>query len=248
MGMPMGRNLLRAGFELTVWARRPESATEILAEGAVWAASPRELAERSDVVVLMVTNSPDVQQLVLDAGVLDGAAPGSVIVDMSTIAPAVSRSLAAACAARNVTFLDAPVSGGTQGAAAGTLTIMVGGEAEALERVRPVLDAMGARIFHVGPSGAGEVVKLETRGEGVAIERGAIDLRDLAQVRLVVAAPDRGAEDAEGHRDGHREAGDNQLLAAQLVLPAGAVLAIEEGAIIERHGSSGSVRWAGGRT
>jgi 3-hydroxyisobutyrate dehydrogenase-like beta-hydroxyacid dehydrogenase len=109
---------------------------------------------------LMVTNSPDVQQLVLDAGVLDGAAPGSVIVDMSTIAPAVSRSLAAACAARNVTFLDAPVSGGTQGAAAGTLTIMVGGEAESLERVRPVLDAMGARIFHVGPSGAGEVVKL----------------------------------------------------------------------------------------
>jgi 3-hydroxyisobutyrate dehydrogenase len=160
MGMPMGRNLLKAGFELTVWARRPESATEILAEGAVWAASPRELAERSDVVVLMVTNSPDVQQLVLDAGVLDGAAPGSVIVDMSTIAPAVSRSLAAACAARNVTFLDAPVSGGTQGAAAGTLTIMVGGEAESLERVRPVLDAMGARIFHVGPSGAGEVVKL----------------------------------------------------------------------------------------
>lgn len=160
MGLPMGRNLLKAGFELTVWARRPESATEILAEGAVWAASPRELAERSDVVVLMVTNSPDVQQLVLDAGVLDGAAPGSVIVDMSTIAPAVSRSLAAACAARNVTFLDAPVSGGTQGAAAGTLTIMVGGEAETLERVRPVLDAMGARIFHVGPSGAGEVAKL----------------------------------------------------------------------------------------
>jgi 3-hydroxyisobutyrate dehydrogenase len=160
MGLPMGRNLLKAGFELTVWARRPEIATEILAEGAVWAASPSELAERSDVVVLMVTNSPDVQQLVLEAGVLDGVAPGSVIVDMSTIAPAVSRSLAAACAARNVTFLDAPVSGGTQGAAAGTLTIMVGGEAEALERVRPVLDAMGARIFHVGPSGAGEVVKL----------------------------------------------------------------------------------------
>jgi 3-hydroxyisobutyrate dehydrogenase len=160
MGLPMGRNLLKAGFELTVWARRPEIATEILAEGAVWAASSRELAERSDVVVLMVTNSPDVQQLVLEAGVLDGVAPGSVIVDMSTIAPAVSRSLAAACAARNVTFLDAPVSGGTQGAAAGTLTIMVGGEAESLERVRPVLDAMGARIFHVGPSGAGEVVKL----------------------------------------------------------------------------------------
>jgi 3-hydroxyisobutyrate dehydrogenase len=160
MGLPMGRNLLKAGFELVVWARRPESAKDILAAGAGWADSPRELAEQSDVVILMVTNSPDVQQLVLDEGVLDGAAPGSAIVDMSTIAPVVSRSLAAACAARAVAFLDAPVSGGTQGAEAGTLTIMVGGEADALGQVRPVLEVLGARIFHVGPSGAGEVVKL----------------------------------------------------------------------------------------
>ena len=160
MGMPMGRNLLKAGFELVVWARRPDSAADLLAAGAAWAESPRELAERCDVMVLMVTNSPDVQQLVLDDGMLEGAAPGSVIVDMSTIAPAVSRSLAEVCAARGVAFLDAPVSGGTQGAEAGTLTIMVGGEADALERVRPVLEALGGRIFHVGPSGSGEVVKL----------------------------------------------------------------------------------------
>src|SRR5437868_202933 len=113
MGLPMVRNLLKAGFQLTVWARRPESAQDILVAGADWAGSPREVAERSEIVILMVTNSPDVQQLVLEAGILDGAAAGTVIVDMSTIAPAVSRSLAAACAARDVAFLDAPVSGGT---------------------------------------------------------------------------------------------------------------------------------------
>ncbi len=160
MGLPMARNLLKSGFQLAVWARRPESAQDILAAGADWAESPRELAERCEVVILMVTNSPDVQQLVLGQGVLDGAAPGTAIVDMSTIAPAVSRSLAAACAAQDVAFLDAPVSGGTQGADAGTLTIMVGGDGDALARVRPVLEVIGGRIFHVGPSGSGQVVKL----------------------------------------------------------------------------------------
>jgi 3-hydroxyisobutyrate dehydrogenase len=160
MGLPMGRNLLKAGFDLAVWARRPQGATDILAEGANWAASPRELAQCSQVVVLMVTNSPDVQEIVLDRGLLDGAAPGTVIVDMSTIAPAISRSLAEFCSKQGVDFLDAPVSGGTQGAEAGTLTIMAGGDAGALERARPVLDAIGGRIFHVGPSGSGEVIKL----------------------------------------------------------------------------------------
>jgi 3-hydroxyisobutyrate dehydrogenase len=160
MGLPMSRNLLRAGFDLAVWARRPESATELLGEGATWAETPRELAQRSDVVILMVTNSPDVRELVMERGLLDGAAPGTVIVDMSTIAPAVSRSLAEACSQQGVDFLDAPVSGGTQGAEAGTLTVMAGGKAEALEQVRPVLEAVGGKIFHVGPSGSGEVIKL----------------------------------------------------------------------------------------
>ena len=160
MGLPMGRNLMKAGFDLGVWARRPESAEAILAGGATWAASPRALAERSDVVILMVTNSSDVHSLVVEQGILDGAAPETVIVDMSTIAPAVSRELAAACAARSVHFVDAPVSGGTQGAEAGSLTIMVGGQKHALDRVRPVLEAMGSRIFYVGPSGSGEIVKL----------------------------------------------------------------------------------------
>lgn len=160
MGLPMARNLLKAGFQLAVWARRPASTTDIVAAGAIAAASPRELAASSDIIILMVTNSPDVQELVLSPGLLDGAAPGTVIIDMSTIAPAVSRSLAEACAARGVAFLDAPVSGGTQGAEAGTLTIMVGGEAGALDRVRPVLAAVGGKIFHVGPSGSGEIIKL----------------------------------------------------------------------------------------
>src|SRR5947209_9963156 len=160
MGLPMARNGMKAGFPLTVWARRPENAEAIRGEGAGWAESPRALAEASDILVTVVTNSPDVHDLVLHQGLLDGAKPGNVIMDMSTIAPAVTRDLAERCAERGVQFLDAPVSGGTQGAQAGTLTIMVGGEAEALKRARPVLDAMGKKIFHVGPSGAGEVVKL----------------------------------------------------------------------------------------
>jgi 3-hydroxyisobutyrate dehydrogenase-like beta-hydroxyacid dehydrogenase len=123
--------------------------------------SPRELARSSDVVVLMVTNSPDVQDLVTrEDGLLAGAAAGTVIVDMSTIAPAVSREIARRCAERDASFVDAPVSGGTQGAEAGTLTIMAGGEAQAVERARPVLEAMGRNVFHVGPSGSGEVIKL----------------------------------------------------------------------------------------
>jgi 3-hydroxyisobutyrate dehydrogenase len=157
----MARNIAKAGFPLTVWARRHEAAAAIMSEGASWAESPRDLAAASDVVVTMVTNSPDVEKLVTsEHGLLAGAHPGLVIVDMSTISPEVSRELAARCAARGVGFLDAPVSGGTQGAGAGTLSIMVGGDAATFERVRPVLAAMGSKLFHVGPSGAGEVVKL----------------------------------------------------------------------------------------
>jgi 3-hydroxyisobutyrate dehydrogenase len=161
MGLPMARNLLKAGLPLTVWARHPDSAEAIRAEGAQWAGSPAELAGLSDVVILIVTNSPDVQELVSGpSGLLAGAHAGMIIVDMSTIAPSVSRSLAALSQERGVTFLDAPVSGGTQGAQAGTLAIMVGGEKEAYDRVRPVLEAMGKNIFHVGLTGSGEVVKL----------------------------------------------------------------------------------------
>jgi 3-hydroxyisobutyrate dehydrogenase len=161
MGLPMARNVIKAGFPVTVWARRPESAETIRSEGAQWAESPAALAGSSDVVLLAVTNSPDVQELVAgEQGILEGAREGTVIVDMSTIAPSVSRSLAQLSKEHSVDFLDAPVSGGTQGAQAGTLAIMVGGEEEPFRRVRPVLEAMGKNVFHVGPSGAGEVIKL----------------------------------------------------------------------------------------
>lgn len=160
MGLPMARNIVKAGFPLAVWARRPESAEGICSEGASWAASPGDLARASDIVILMVTNSPDVEDLMVEGGILAAASWGSAVVDMSTIAPSVSRKMAALCAERRIYFLDAPVSGGTQGAAAGTLAIMVGGEEAGFERAKPVLQAMGDKVFHVGPSGSGEVVKL----------------------------------------------------------------------------------------
>lgn len=161
MGLPMAGNVVRAGFPLGVWARRRESADPLLTQGAEWVDSPADLARRSDVVITIVTNSPDVEEVVRGpAGVLEGSHEGLVVADMSTISPGVSRAIAQAAAERGVVFLDAPVSGGTQGAEAGTLTIMVGGDAAGLERARPVLEAMGKNIFHVGESGAGEVVKL----------------------------------------------------------------------------------------
>lgn len=161
MGLPMARNVMKAGFPLTVWARRPQSAEAIRSEGAAWADSPADLARESDVVITIVTNSPDVREVVAgNQGILAGAHAGLTVVDMSTIAPATSRDLARDAGDRGVDFLDAPVSGGTQGAEAGTLTIMVGGDAEAFQRVQPVLDAMGKNVLHVGPSGSGEVIKL----------------------------------------------------------------------------------------
>lgn len=161
MGLPMARNVIDAGFPLAVWARRRPSATSILEAGADWAESPAALARAVDILVLIVTNSPDVEQLVRGPdGILQGAGTGLTIVDMSTIAPAVTRTLATTCNEKGVAFLDAPVSGGTQGAAAGTLTIMVGGDANAFVTAEPVLKSMGNKIFHVGPSGSGEVIKL----------------------------------------------------------------------------------------
>ncbi|HEY7126000.1 MAG TPA: NAD(P)-dependent oxidoreductase [Ktedonobacterales bacterium] len=163
MGKPMARNLLKAGFPLTIYARHPEKVQDVVASGAALAASSRAVAEASDVVITMLPNSPEVEEVVLGVGgVLEGARPGLIVVDMSTIAPEASQKFAQRCAAQGVSFLDAPVSGGSNGAEAGTLTIMVGGDAQAFEQCRPVLEAMGSKekIFHVGPSGSGEVVKV----------------------------------------------------------------------------------------
>lgn len=160
MGKSMARNILRAGFDLTVHNRSQGAVKELAGEGAHGAVSPREVAERSDVVFTNLPDTPDVEQVVLgERGVVEGGRPGLIVVDNSTIRPEASRRIAEALHERSMTFLDAPVSGGDVGAREGTLTIMVGGEAEALETVRPVLAAMGKTITHVGGSGAGQVAK-----------------------------------------------------------------------------------------
>lgn len=161
MGAPMAQNLLKAGFSATVWNRTASRADPVVAAGAVAASSAAAVAEASDIIVICVSDSPDVRAVVLgSSGVMEGTSPGSVVIDCSTISPAVARDVGAALAERRVAFLDAPISGGDIGAKAGTLAIMVGGETEAFERCLPVFEAMGKTIVHVGPSGAGQVVKL----------------------------------------------------------------------------------------
>lgn len=164
MGLPMAKNLLAAGFPVVAFNRSAAKIDTLAELGAERGESPADVAARSDVVIICVTASADVEAVVLGAegipGVLDGVREGSVVIDMSTISPAVTRTLAARLAERGVAMIDAPVSGGEQGAIGGTLSIMCGGEAEALDRVRPVLEAMGRKITHCGPSGAGQTVKL----------------------------------------------------------------------------------------
>jgi 3-hydroxyisobutyrate dehydrogenase len=165
MGRPMALNLLKAGHDITIYARHPEKpeVQEVLKAGARLAPSSRAVAIASEVVITMVPNSAQVEEVVAGPnGILDGARKGLIIVDMSTISPTTSRKMAEAAAAKGVHFLDAPVSGGSRGAEQGTLTIMVGGEQAAFEHVLPVLEAMGNKeqIVHVGPSGSGEIIKI----------------------------------------------------------------------------------------
>jgi 3-hydroxyisobutyrate dehydrogenase len=161
MGTPMARNLLKAGFQVVAYSRTRSKVDEMVKEGAQGASSSREVAESSEVVITMVPDSPDVQQVILGPqGVIDGAGEGSVVIDMSTISPTVTQDIVAQLRERKVHMLDAPVSGGQWGAIQGTLAIMVGGETEIVERCMPVFQALGQRIVHVGPNGAGQTVKL----------------------------------------------------------------------------------------
>ncbi|WP_295002804.1 NAD(P)-dependent oxidoreductase [uncultured Dechloromonas sp.] len=157
MGRPMALHLQRAGHELFVWARRPDSVGDL---PATVCATPAELGRRCEVVFTMITSSADVEGVVLgEQGLSAGMARDSVLVDCSTIAPDVARRIAAKLGERGIHMLDAPVSGGEQGAIDATLAIMAGGDALVLERVRPLLACLGQRIVHIGPNGAGQVAK-----------------------------------------------------------------------------------------
>jgi 2-hydroxy-3-oxopropionate reductase len=161
MGKPMAKNLLKAGYGLVVYDIFPAPVAELTAAGAAHAESCRDTAAQSDIIITMLPDGPDVEVAVLGAGgVLEGARAGSIVVDMSSISPIVSQRVAAACAAKGVEFLDAPVSGGEPKAIDGTLAIMVGGKPEVFERVLPILQKMGSSVTLTGPVGAGNVTKL----------------------------------------------------------------------------------------
>jgi 3-hydroxyisobutyrate dehydrogenase len=166
MGQPMARNLLRAGFPLVVATRTPGKATSFAAENAALgrvqaAETPAQVAAACDLIITMVTDTPDVVAVAYgDDGIFSTAKPGTIIVDMSTISPSVTRDLATKASKQGLYWLDAPVSGGEKGAIEGTLTIMVGGDTQAVSQARPVLEAMGKRITHFGLPGNGQAAKL----------------------------------------------------------------------------------------
>ncbi len=161
MGRGMTRNLLKAGFEVTVWNRTASRMEELAAEGAKPSASPADLASKCDLMITCVSDTPDVEQVILgEQGVIHGAKAGSLVIDMSTISPQATREIATQLKAKGVHMLDAPISGGSEGAARGTLSIMVGGEAAQVERAMPYFQAMGKTITHMGEIGAGQLTKL----------------------------------------------------------------------------------------
>ncbi len=160
MGQPMALNLLKAGYALTVYARRAQAAANLVKAGAQLAASPAEVAHASAVIITMVTTAADCEEVTLGAqGIIEGAAAGAVVIDMATISPLAARRIAAALEARGIEHIDAPVSGGPMGARDGTLSIMAGGKPEVFERVKPLFACMGKTILHMGEHGAGQVTK-----------------------------------------------------------------------------------------
>lgn len=160
MGKPMVRNLLKAGYLPVVFNRSQPSIDELALEGAISAYSIKEVAEKCDVVITMLPDTPDVETIILgENGILSGAKEGLLLIDMSTISPVATRRISTELAKVSVKMLDAPVSGGDKGAIAGTLSIMVGGDAEDFEKAKPIFEAMGQTIVHCGPIGAGQTVK-----------------------------------------------------------------------------------------
>jgi 3-hydroxyisobutyrate dehydrogenase-like beta-hydroxyacid dehydrogenase len=161
MGSGMARNLVAEGFDVVVWNRTQARMAPLVEAGATAGSSPEDTARRCDIVMLCVSDSPDVREVVTGTkGMFEGLHPGSLIVDHSTISPSVTVELAGIVEAKGAHWLDAPVSGGSEGAERGTLAVMVGGEASQLERARPVIDAYASNISHVGAIGAGQMAKL----------------------------------------------------------------------------------------
>ena len=160
MGGPMAKNLIEAGHELVLYNRTREKAEELAGDGVEVAESPKQVAEKSDVIITMLPDSPQVEEVLAgEGGVLEGVKEGALIVDMSTISPVVTRELAERVEERGASLLDAPVSGGDVGAEQGTLSIMVGGSEEDFQRAEPLFDVMGKVATHVGPVGAGQTAK-----------------------------------------------------------------------------------------
>jgi 3-hydroxyisobutyrate dehydrogenase len=161
MGQGMVRNLARAGRRPLIWNRTRSRLDDLVAEGFEVAESPAAVAAASDVVITCVSDTPDVEAVILgEGGVLEGIEAGSLVIDMSTISPRATEEIGKRLAEKDVRMLDAPISGGSEGAAKGTLSIMVGGEADQVERAKPLFEAMGKAITHVGPLGSGQRVKL----------------------------------------------------------------------------------------
>ena len=160
MGNPMAGNVLKAGFSMTVFDMNPKAMENLIQAGAKRGASAQETVDASEVVLTSLPASPDVEAIYLDkGGLVERAKPGTILIDLSSVLPSTPRAIEPVARARGVHFLEAPVSGGVTGARAATLAIMVGGDAAALEKARPVLRAMGPNIFHVGPAGAGNTIK-----------------------------------------------------------------------------------------
>lgn len=200
MGRPMARNLIKAGFPLVFFARRAEVADEFTALGARRAATVCELAEAADCIITIVTADAQLKEVALEPqGIGDATVSGKLLIDMSTVSPATARHLAEQLAPLGMAVVDAPVSGGPWGAESATLAIMAGGSADDFERARPLFEALGKHIFHVGPVGAGQMVKLMNQmvagsimallGEAFAIAKAAgVDLAQLIEVMNVSSA------------------------------------------------------------
>jgi 3-hydroxyisobutyrate dehydrogenase len=211
MGKPMARNLLKAGYTVTIHNRTKAKAEQLLTEGAVWAASPAAVAGNSDVVITCVPDTPDVRVVLLGrGGVIEAARPGLICVDMSTISPAATRQMGEILAAKGVSLIDAPVSGGEIGAIEGKLSIMMGGPREIVDKIHPIMEAMGRTVTYCGPLGCGQMTKLVNQvmvihtimsiAEGFAFaEKAGLDLETTLKVTAAGAAASNSLK-ALGHK------------------------------------------------